>query len=362
MSDLKDQYFQPAMIRKLAISIEKIQPGFSAETFVETVQSDPWESLELMDRMRRVADCLKEALPEDYVQALTVLRSVAADVRGFDSLIFADFVQRYGLYHLDESIPALEGFTELCSSEFAVRPFIQRYPDRMFDQLEKWARSDNHHHRRLASEGCRPRLPWASALNDLKKDPSPIIPILEILKADPELYVRRSVANNLNDISKDHPDLVIELVKAWKGNSPETDWIIKHACRTMLKQGRPDVLQLFGFATPKAIEATPLDFDKAKIKVGSQIVFKSKIQTHKKSLGKLRLEYVIHFIKKNGTATPKVFQISERVETSSEISIEKRHSFADLSTRKHFPGVHRIELRVNGVIKSEGDIELLPEN
>jgi 3-methyladenine DNA glycosylase AlkC len=258
MDKLKDQYFQPLMLKKLAKEIESVDPGFSAKAFVKAVHAKPWEALELMDRMRKVTDCLRDALPQDYVRALALLRSVAAGVSGFDSLLFPDFVQRFGIECPDESIPALEYFTELCSSEMGVRPFIERYPDRMFRQLKQWAKSKNMDHRRLTSEGCRPRLPWASALNELKKYPAAILPILELLKDDSELYVRRSVANNLNDISKDHPDTVIEIVKRWQGQSKETDWIIKHACRTMLKQGRPDVLQLFGFASPSSIRGSKL--------------------------------------------------------------------------------------------------------
>ncbi len=358
VSNLKDQFFLPETIRKLGNNLETVHAGFSAQDFVSTVLSDPWDSLELMDRMRRVADCVREHLPDDYPEALNILRSAAAGIEGFDSLVFPDFVQRYGLEYPDESIAALQHFTELCSSEFAVRPFIMQYPKRMFKQLKRWAKSKNQHHRRLASEGCRPRLPWAAALKDLKKDPTPIFAILEILKEDSELYVRRSVANNLNDISKDHPNRVIELAKRWKGNSEHTDWIIKHACRTLLKQGRTEVLQLFGFSSPDSIHVAPLEWDRKQIAIGDSIVFSSKIQTSKASLGKLRLEYVVHFVKKNGTTSPKVFHISERMEQAKEMSIEKRHRFADLSTRKHYPGTHRFELRVNGVVKSEGEIEL----
>ena len=359
VSNLKDQYFLPVTIRKLGRRLQAVHAGFSAQAFAKSVLSDPWGTLELMDRMRRVADGLRDHLPDDYPEALGLLRSVASEFEGFDSLVFPDFVQRYGLEYPDESIPALQHFTELCSSEFAVRPFIQRYPRRMFQQLKKWAHSKNYHHRRLASEGCRPRLPWASALNDLKKDPGPIIPILELLKDDAELYVRKSVANNLNDISKDHPDLVLELVSAWKGNSAETDWIIKHACRTLLKQGRPDVLRLFGFSSPTAIQSSPLSLDCDSIRIGESIVFSSKIRTQKKALGKLRLEYIVHFVKKNGSTSSKVFQISERVHAARDFTCEKRHNFSDLSTRKHYPGIHRIELRINGVVKSVGEVKLV---
>jgi 3-methyladenine DNA glycosylase AlkC len=359
MSQLKDQFLQSTFIKKLARELASQAPGVSAVAFVKAVTASPWEELELMDRLRKITDCVHRCLPEKYLEALIILRKVAEEFKGFDSLVFPDFVGRYGTDHLAESIPALEQFTEMCSSEFAVRPFIERYPKPMFNQLKLWAISSDMHHRRLASEGCRPRLPWSFALKELKKDPTPIFPILEILKADTEDYVRRSVANNLNDISKDHPEKVVELVKRWQGTSKEADWIIKHACRTLLKQGRPDVMQLFGFSTPHSVTCSPVRFDKQKVRIGSEVIFSCSMKTTKNALGKVRLEYVVHFIKSNGQSSPKVFQIFEKVETANELRIEKRHSFKNLSTRKHFPGDHRFELRVNGVSKGEGSLKLV---
>ena len=358
MSHLKDQFFQPPFIKKLAKALESHAPGVSAVTFAKAVKASPWKELELMDRMRKITDCVQSSLPDTYPEALVILCKVAEEFKGFDSLVFPDFVGRYGTDFLEESIPALQQFTEMCSSEFAVRSFIERYPKPMFKQLKLWAKSSDMHHRRLASEGCRPRLPWSFALKEFKKDPSPIFPILEILKADTEDYVRRSVANNLNDISKDHPEEVIKLVRRWQGTSVETDWIIKHACRTLLKQGRPDVMHLFGFSSPRSVTCSPVYFDKEIVRIGNEVIFKCSIKTTKKALGKVRLEYVVHFKKSNGQTSPKVFQISEKVESTSAIVIEKRHSFKDLSTRKHFPGDHRFELRVNGVAKGEGILEL----
>ncbi|MCZ6672229.1 MAG: DNA alkylation repair protein [Verrucomicrobia bacterium] len=358
MDLLKDQYFQTATLKKLAHEVANVVPDFKLTVFLKAINRAPWVELELMDRMRKVTDCLRSYLPDDYVEALKVLREVAPHIEGFDNLIFPDFVQRYGVDFPDESVPALEQFTELCSSEFAVRPFIERYPSRMFKQLKRWAKSPNMHHRRLASEGCRPRLPWATALKSLKQDPSPIFPVLELLKADSEDYVRRSVANNLNDISKDHPETVIKRVTAWQGSCDETDWIIKQACRTLLKQGRPDVLQLFGFAAPSRIIGTELEFDRSKVEIGQSVQFSCSLRTGNRSLGKLRLEYLVYFIKSNGQLSPKVFQISERLESARQVAIKKRHSFKDLSTRRHFPGIHRFEVRVNGVTKAAGSVKL----
>ena len=359
MSLLKDQYFQIEYLELLARETKRCASSFSPNQFLKLVQSGNWPDLELMDRMRRISDCLRQCLPDDYIEALAILRKVARRFEGFDSLVFPDFVQRYGVDYPDASIPALEQFTEHCSSEFAVRPFIGRYPNRMFKQLRHWAESEDLHHRRLASEGCRPRLPWAAALKELKRDPSPIFPILEILKEDSEDYVRRSVANNLNDISKDHPESVIALVKRWKGTSKETDWIVKHACRSLLKEGRPDVMILFGFASPQEVQGGPLRFSKNRLRIGENLEFHCVLENSKAQLGKIRLEYVVHFVKKNGRSAGKVFQISERVEPSNRIHVKKRHSFKDLSTRRHSPGRHRFEIKVNGVVKSEGAVELL---
>ena len=359
MSDLKDQFLQPTFIKELGVALEQNTKRVDARAFANAVADAPWEKLVLMDRLRKVTDELRRVLPDDYPTALKVLRTIARGFKGFDSLVFADFVGRYGVEYLEESIPALQEFTEICSSEFAVRPFIQRYPKPMFKQLKLWARSKNVHYRRLASEGCRPRLPWSFALKELKKDPAPIFPVLELLIKDPEDYVRRSVANNLNDISKDHPDKVIELVSRLQGTSKETDWIIKHACGTLLKRGRADVLELFGFTPPESVTASSIRISPPTISIGESVSFSVKLKTKRHALGKLRVEYLVHFIKSNGKPSPKVFQVFEKEIAGSEHVIEKRHHFKNLSTRKHYTGSHRIEIRVNGVVMADKSVILI---
>ena len=144
-------------------------------------------------------------------------------------MLFPDYVECYGLEHFDSSISALETFTKYSSAEFAVRPFIMRYEQKMMSQMRKWSRSKNHHLRRLSSEGCRPRLPWSMALPAFKQDPTAILTIISALLSDGSEYVRRSVANNLNDISKDHPEIVIEITRQNLGQSDATDKLLKHA-------------------------------------------------------------------------------------------------------------------------------------
>ena len=203
---LKDAFFTRATLTRLADAIAQADARFDRSQFLSLVFDAEWEAKELKARLRHAAVCLGRVLPPSYAQALKILRQVAPHSSGFDGLIFPEFVEVYGLDEWERSLPALEFFTRFGSSEFAVRPFLHRDPARVMQYVMKWADSDNHHVRRLASEGCRPRLPWAMALPKFKADPSPLFPVLEKLKDDESDYVRKSVANNLNDISKDHPE------------------------------------------------------------------------------------------------------------------------------------------------------------
>ena len=186
-----------------------------------------------------------------------------------------------------------------------------------------------------------------------KNDPRAILPILETLKEDESEYVRRSVANNLNDISKDNPNVVIEIAKKWKGLDlgPETDKLIKHGCRTLLKQGDPKTIKLFGFRKPKDIRVKKFKVTK-EIKMGEEIVFEFSLQTTKKNLGKLRVEYIIEFVRQNNKVGKKVFKISEGHYAETERKIIKKHSFKPISTRKYYTGNHSVSIVVNGIVLS----------
>jgi hypothetical protein len=213
--------------------------------------------------------------------------------------------------------------------------------------------------RRLASEGIRPRLPWAMALPQFKKDPAPLLPILENLKQDESDYVRRSVANNLNDISKDHPDVVLKIIKQWKNVSKETDWIVKHASRGLLKKGHTEALQSFGLNHAVKAEAQKLKLSKAKLAIGDAFDFSFTLELNEKKAHDLRVEYKIYFMKANGKQSPKVFQIGTyKFKPSGTMDIKRVHKFADLTTRKHHTGVHKLVVVVNGQEISEKSFQL----
>jgi 3-methyladenine DNA glycosylase AlkC len=352
---LKNLYSRELLVQ-LVDSIKREYPDFNKKAFLSQVFDVQWEQRELKQRMRHITHCMHQFLPLDYAQQVEILKKIAPAFSGFVAILFPDFVEVYGLDYPDISIPALELFTQYSSSEFAVRPFMLKYEQRMIQQHLSWAQHKNHHVRRLASEGIRPRLPWAMALPPFKKNPSAIFPILELLKNDPSEYVRRSVANNLNDISKDHPDKMLAIVKSWMGVSKETDWILKHASRGLLKKGHVEALSSFGINHKAKVEVKNLRLSKTKLAIGDAFSFTFTVRLTDKKAHRLRLEYKIYFVKSNGKTSPKIFQINTyKVMPGEILDINRTHRCANLTTRKHLPGKHTLAIVVNGKEYAQND-------
>ncbi|MFP7477079.1 DNA alkylation repair protein [Terribacillus saccharophilus] len=343
-----------------ASKVKQAHNSFDDRTFVEKVMDAEWEVLELKGRIRRISLVLGDLLPESYPEALGILLAIQDQCEGFPYLFFPDFVEVFGLEpeHEVMSLHALEQFTKRSTAEFAIRAFLIRSPERIMKQMLKWAKSDDPHIRRLASEGCRPRLPWGQAIRQFKEDPSPIFEVLELLKADSSLYVRKSVANNLNDIAKDNPRQVILTAKRWSGFSPETDWIIRHGCRTLLRSGEPEVMALFGYEeAADMLAGAVIATDRNLVAIGEAVTLSYSFIV--KQQAKLRIEYAIDFVKKRGISRKK-FLLSDRIFTSGEcITKERVHNWKDLTTRIHYPGIHRIVLLANGVEVAHTDLELI---
>lgn len=361
---MKDKYYNYDSLHALALRIKDAYPSFPAASFLGGIIDETWDSLELKTRMRKITLQLGICLPADYEQALAILDKVVAgfppDFYDFSLMCFPDFVEVYGQEerHWDLSIAALERYSPSSTSEMAVRPFLIKHQDRMMRQMALWAKSDNEHIRRLASEGCRPQLPWGQVLYSFKKDPSPVLAILELLKADPSLYVRKSVANNLNDISKTHPALIAKTARDWYGKDERTDWIVKHGCRTLLKNGSKDVLDIFGFTDARHVNIDGFSLSTTSVSIGENVTFSFVISAEETT--KVRLEYGIDYVKANGKRSRKIFQISEIIlKANRKKTYEKTHSFADLSSRKHYPGIHTITLIVNGTERDALDIKVI---
>jgi 3-methyladenine DNA glycosylase AlkC len=345
-------------VNHLIQSIETVYKPFNADRFRELVFQQDWHNLALKERMRRLTFSLHESLPINYREALEILYQVAPQFTGLGGIIFPDYVDQYGLDDWEESMKALSFFTPFSTSEFAVRPFLIKDQERMLQQMQIWSIHPNEHIRRLASEGCRPRLPWGMSVPSLKRTPEVTLPILFNLKEDESLYVRKSVANHLNDISYTHSDLVIKLAKEWYGNNPYTDWIIKHACRSLLKKGHPEALTLFGFGDDKSIEFMEFTIDSHPIQMGESIDFSFTLHATK-SLP-VRVEYAIDFVKSKGQRSRKVFMISSTQMKKNDIRrFTKQHSFKELTTRKHYKGTHTLSIIINGATKATLDFELI---
>lgn len=347
--------YNEGFLRGFGTKVQYVYGGFDLEGFVAEAMRDPWEELELKGRMRRITETLGTFLPRRYEDALEILFAIDEECVGFPYLIFPDFVEVYGASdeHFELSMTALERFTPRSSAEFAVRPFLLRDPERMMVQMLQWSKHPNEHVRRLSSEGSRPRLPWGQALPMFKRDPSPVLPVLEQLKDDPSLYVRKSVANNLNDIAKDHPAVVIDTVRRWKGVSAHTDWIVRHGCRTLIRKADPEIMAIFGYAShenemPLAISAS-LSVEPAELHIGDSCELAYALAIREGEAVHIRVEYGIDFVKAGGKTSRKLFLLSDKtVPGGARLTGKRTHRWADLTTRRHYAGEHTLTLLVNG--------------
>jgi len=373
MSDyiLKDIFFNEPLTKEFASIFKKIYPAFKEEEFVASVLNDEWEGKELKQRMRHVTLVLHDYLPKGYQKVTALFKKLVTHLikerptKGslyFEYMFLPDYIEYYGLNDFENSMDAIELITQYSSAEFALRPFLLKYPEKMNEQMTKWATHEDHWVRRLATEGYRPRLPWGTVIARLREKPQQIIPILETLKDDPSLDVRRSVANNLNDISKDHPELVLEIGKKWIGKSDTLDWVVKHGLRTLLKQGNTEAMLLFGFANPKNIEISNLQIKPKEIQIGNEAIFSFHLDVKTRKAAKLRLEYFVYLLKANGSLSKKIFKIKEKSYPARHKEvIAKKHSFKQFTSRTHYPGGHKLSIVVNGIEYETISFELMPE-
>jgi 3-methyladenine DNA glycosylase AlkC len=356
---LKNMFFTRESVDKMAEAVKRFYPGFDKQRFIDLIFDDAQEERELTEKMRHTSRCLHQTLPESFPEALEILKQIAPLIKGFDALTLPDFVARYGLDNWQLSLPALRYFTKYSTSELAIRPFLARDPDRAMPYMREWADDEDYNVRRLASEGCRPKLPWAMALPAFQKDPRPILPILEKLKGDESGTVRRSVANNLNDISKDHPDMVLDICEKWYGQSKQTDEIAKHACRTLLKKGNRRALLLFGCGDPAGLSVEAFKLGTDKLPIGEDLHYSFELVIGGNESRQVRLEYAVYYVKAKNKMSKKVFKLSENTFKPGRHAFSRKQSFQDMSTRKHYPGQHRLTIIVNGEEKAAASFYLL---
>ncbi len=353
----------PHTARDTADAVARAWPPFDHAAFL-TDTLPVIDSLELMQRGQCIADALHRHLPGDFKTAARILSDClpAREVSGLSGwalLSFNQYIARHGRGHLTTALDLLKALTPHFTAEFGIRPFIAEEQDAALAVISSWVLDPNHHVRRLASEGTRPRLPWAMRLPQLVADPTPILPILEALLDDPEDYVRRSVANSLNDIAKDHPDLVADFVERHaKGASKERLWLLKHASRTLIKKGHGKALANFGFAALTDVAAT-LTLASDRIDFPGELTFEIRLANTGAEARTVLVDYAIHHQKKDGSLSPKVFKgKSLTIAACDSVTIAKRHAFRPITTRVYHPGRHRLEIMVNGLVQTGADFNL----
>ncbi len=365
-------------IRKVISELQQFTNINESKFVSDTFENPIWENLELKPRMKQIAIAIENQLANNYGNYSEVSFQAKAEIiikyskfllgdaeenMNFIYMFLPDYIEANGINHFDISMVAFEEITKFTSCEFAIRPFILKYPETL-DILKKWSNHQNVMVRRLSSEGSRPRLPWGMALPIYKKDPTPIFPILDNLINDPSETVRRSVANNLNDICKDNPNIAIEIGKKWLQHNPNNENVsklVKHGLRTLLKSGNQDALEIFGIKHDNLFGITDFQLEKNEIQLGEKLFFDFKLINDKgEKPSKVRVEHVVYFQKSNGKLSPKVFQIGEYELQPNEVkSLKRSHLFRDFTTRKHYAGLHKISIKLNGIEVAALDFELI---
>ena len=354
---LKDGLNRP-VIERIAATFAGVEPDFDRARFLR-LACDGLDGLELKDRVVRIAESLNAVLPQPFPAALEVILRAAETwpapdpnetLGAFAAWPVIDFVGLCGVDHPRESIPALRRLTPLFSAEFAIRPFLIEHREATLAHLEDWVADPDHHVRRLVSEGARPLLPWGQRLREFQADPSLALSLLERLKDDPSEYVRRSVANHLNDISKDHPGVTLEVCDRWSRDAgPARQWIVRHALRTLLKQGEPRALSLLGYDHGAEVAADGFALSPKRVSMGDSIDFSLALTSTGAETQGLLIDYAIHHRKANGGTTPKVFRLKTLdLAPGATVHVKKRHAFKPITTRRYHSGTHEVEVIVNG--------------
>ncbi len=370
MAEQLKHFFSPALVRRLADEIGQVEPGFPRKAFVKQAVSG-LEALELLDRGKHIARALAAHLPADYPAAIEVLlRSLGAEHAGdelvgvgmapFFYLPHTLFVAERGLEHFDLSMRAQYELTKRFSAESSIRPYLARDPERTFTFLRRWAKDRNPHVRRLVSEGTRLRLPWASRVAWLDANPERVLELLERLKDDPASVVRRSVANNLNDLGKVHPKLLVRTCAAWLADaSPARRALVEHALRSAVKRGEGEALRLLGYGKKPAVSIEAVTFDPPRVPIGGRVALSFVLRSESTRPQDLLVDLAVHFVKAGGHAAPKVFKLKRVVlPPRGGLELRSRISLAVHTTRKPYPGTHAVDVVVNGVGQRAGAFEV----
>jgi len=381
MAEPLKNMFGPEMVHRAATSIAGVFEGFDVDGFTNFAL-DGFEDLELTPRCQQIAAAMAVHLPDDRTRAIEIIidslgpkleNCDPADagpsgdpeidenpMSGFFYMPHGYFLAEHGGDNFDIVMRANYEITKRATSEFSIRTPLRDRTEATLQVLETWAKDENVHVRRLVSEGTRPRLPWSFRLKKFQVDPTAVVALLEVLKDDPVEYVRRSVANNLNDIAKDHPDVVVDVARRWWADADENrQRLIRHALRTLIKAGDSDALEVLGYGGASPARVGGVTIEPAIVGIGGKVTIELTIDNPSADVCGALVDLRVHFVKANGSTSPKVFKGAElNLDAGSSGTIRKTISVAQHSTRKHYPGEHAVEVMINGRVEPVGSFSL----
>ena len=370
MAEPLKSLYGPDVPVRIAALIEAVDPDFPVRAFT-TDALDGYEELELTPRARQIAAALTAHLPDDFAAAARILTAslgppIAGDelegqgMAPFLYLPYVFYVADAGLDDWEAAMHFQHELTQRCSCEYSIRGFLEREPERTLARLREWAADRSPHVRRLVSEGTRPRLPWAPRLRAFVDDPRPVVDLLELLRDDPTPLVRRSVANNLNDIGKDHPELLVEVCRRWLDSATvERRTLVRHALRSAVKRGDRGALDLLGFGDQRSASVDGVAIEPAVVEIGGRVRVGMVVTNTGEAPGRYNVDLRVHFVKASGATSPKVFKVRKvELDPGEAVELAKAFSVAQQTTRTHHPGEHRIEVVVNGAARATGSFML----
>ncbi|KIA63389.1 DNA alkylation repair protein [Nocardia vulneris] len=360
MADFKDE-LSPEPIARLGLELAAAAPSFDQTAFERLAVAGIGE-LEMKHRIDRIAGALSATMPPRPEDADQLIRAAVDDggIQGWASIPVNAYVASAMLDRPDIALPLLAALTSRYTAEFAIRPFIDAHYEVAMEHLRSWTTDPDEHVRRLVSEGTRPRLPWAQQLPRFIADPTPTLALLDILADDESLYVRRSVANHLNDISKDHPDAALAAATRWSRTATHGDFVVRHGLRTLVKRGHPGALTILGFDHDSPIEITDLACSPAVISIGDTTTISFTL--HAADSTRTAIDYLVHYQGVRGPKAGKVFKLTVRDLPAGEpVHFVRQHRFGHVSIRTIHPGPHRIEVQANGRVLGATVVDVIAD-
>ncbi|MFC7410488.1 DNA alkylation repair protein [Hydrogenophaga atypica] len=360
---------------RIAAMLKRAWRGFGTAAFLRQIEPG-YEGLELMQRGQRIAEALHAHLPTDVPRALAVLTESLDPPMGLDAkgepdagdrsysaflyLPHSMYIAAHGLPHLDDAMRAQHALTQRFTAEFSLRPYLLHHREATLKHLHAWAQDNNAHVRRAASEGTRPRLPWAPRLPAFQKDPTFALPLLDALKDDPSSYVRRSVANHLGDIAKDHPGVATDTARNWlRGASAEREALVRHGLRFLVKQCHAGALETLGVGHAVQLDVAAARITPAHVLIGGKLRIEVELHNPTQRPQRVLADLQVHYVKASGEASPKVFKLSTlELAPGETVTLGKTLSLAQMTTRTHYPGRHAVALLLNGRSQPLGHFDL----